>query len=42
MDSIVRAVSADCKNTDAAKAFLDFLKTPDAVNVFKAKGVTPG
>jgi len=38
----VGAVSADSKNTDAAKAFLDFLKTPDAVNVFKAKGVTPG
>jgi molybdate transport system substrate-binding protein len=38
----VGAVSTDSKNTDAAKAFLDFLKTPDAVNVFKAKGVTPG
>jgi len=38
----VGAVSADSKNTEAARAFLDFLKTPDAVNVFKAKGVTPG
>jgi len=38
----VGAVSADSKNTDAAKAFLDFLKTPDAVSVFKARGVTPG
>jgi molybdate transport system substrate-binding protein len=38
----VGAVSADSKNTDAARAFIDFLKTPDAVNVFKAKGVTPG
>jgi molybdate transport system substrate-binding protein len=38
----VGAVSADSKNVDAARAFIDFLKTPDAVNVFKAKGVTPG
>jgi len=38
----VGAVSADSKNTEAARAFLDFLKTPAAVNVFKAKGVTPG
>ncbi len=38
----VGAVSADSKNTEAARAFLDFLKTPDAVNVFKAKGVIPG
>ena len=38
----VGAVSADSKNADAARAFIDFLKTPDAVTVFKAKGVTPG
>ena len=38
----VGAVSADSKNADAAKAFLDYLKTPDAVSVFKARGVTPG
>lgn len=38
----VGAVSADSKNADAARAFLDYLKTPDAVGVFKAKGVTPG
>jgi molybdate transport system substrate-binding protein len=38
----VGAVSTDSKNADAAKAFLDYLKTPDAVSVFKAKGVTPG
>ena len=38
----VGAVSADSKNAAAAKAFLDYLKTPDAVSVFKAKGVTPG
>ena len=38
----VGAVSAESKNADAAKAFLDYLKTPDAVSVFKARGVTPG
>jgi molybdate transport system substrate-binding protein len=38
----VGAVSTDSKNADAAKAFLDYLKTPDAVSVFKARGVTPG
>ena len=38
----VGAVSSDSKNADAARAFLDYLKTPDAVSVFKLKGVTPG
>ena len=38
----VGAVSTDSKNADAARAFLDYLRTPDAVSVFKAKGVTPG
>ena len=38
----VGAVSTDSKNANAAKAFLDYLKTPDAVSVFKARGVTPG
>jgi molybdate transport system substrate-binding protein len=36
------AVAADSRNADAAKAFLDFLKTPDAAAVLKAKGMTPG
>ena len=38
----VGAVAADSKEKDAAQAFLNFLKTPEAAAVFKAKGVTPG
>jgi molybdate transport system substrate-binding protein len=38
----VGAVAADSKDAAAAKAFLDYLRTPDAVGVFKARGVTPG
>ncbi len=38
----VGAVATDSKDAAAAKAFLDYLKTPEAVGVFKAKGVTAG
>jgi len=36
------AVATDSKDKTAAKAFLDFLKTPEAVAVIKAKGMRPG
>jgi ABC-type Fe3+ transport system substrate-binding protein len=29
------------RNADAAKAVIDFLRTPDAMAVFKAKGLEP-
>jgi molybdate transport system substrate-binding protein len=35
------SVAADTREADAAKAFLAFLRTPEAAAVFKAKGVTP-
>ena len=38
----VGAVAAESKNAAAAKAFLDYLRTPEAASVFKAKGVTAG
>ena len=37
----VGAVAATSRNAAAAQAFLDFLRTPEAAAVFKAKGVTP-
>jgi molybdate transport system substrate-binding protein len=36
------AVAADTKQVDAAKAFIDFLKTPPATAVIKARGMTLG
>jgi molybdate transport system substrate-binding protein len=38
----VGAIAADSSNATAAKALLDFLKSPEAAAVFKANGVTPG
>jgi len=36
------AVAANAKQTEAAKAFIAFLKTPPAAAALKAKGMTPG
>lgn len=38
----VGAVSTASPNAAAAQAFIDYLRTPESVAVFKAKGVTPG
>jgi molybdate transport system substrate-binding protein len=38
----VGSVAAQAKSADAARGFLQFLKSPEAQAVFKAKGVTPG
>ena len=38
----VGAVAEGSKEAAAAKAFLGYLKTPEAIGVFRAKGVTPG
>jgi molybdate transport system substrate-binding protein len=39
---ITAAIAANAREAEAAKAFIDFLKTPAAAAVFRAKGVNPG
>ena len=36
------AIAADSKEAEAAKAFIAFLRTPEATAVIKAKGMNPG
>jgi molybdate transport system substrate-binding protein len=36
------AVAADSKQADAAKALVDYLRTPAAAATIKAAGMTPG
>jgi molybdate transport system substrate-binding protein len=36
------AIATDAKEPAAAKALIDFLKTPAAVTAIKAVGMTPG
>jgi molybdate transport system substrate-binding protein len=40
--AFVGGVAAESKNAAAAKAFIDYLQTPEAIAVIKAKGLTPG
>lgn len=40
--AFVGSIAADSKNAAAAKAFIDYLQTPEALKVIKAKGLTPG
>ena len=37
----ISAIATDAKEADAAKAFIDYLKTPAAIAAFQAAGMTP-
>jgi molybdate transport system substrate-binding protein len=39
---ITAAIAANAREAEAAKAFIDFLKTPAAAAVFRAKRVNSG
>jgi molybdate transport system substrate-binding protein len=36
------AITADSKEAEAAKAFIDYLTTPAAAAIIEAAGMTPG
>ena len=36
------ALGAGTKQAGAAKALVDYLKTPEAISVIRSKGMTPG
>jgi hypothetical protein len=39
--AFVGSIALDSKNAAAAKAFVDYLQTPEATAMIKAKGLTP-